>query len=218
MRPTWPSIIPLGATTRGAGAGLGNRGLGVDLERRVVVDVARLVEHATVPMVGVLVDAEVGDHDDVVADVAAEIGERELHDAVGIEGAAAHGVLVRGDSEQDHGLHAELGQLGHLGRRLSRECWTTPGSDGIGTGASMPSRTNSGATRSVVRTVVSESMSRIACVVRSRRNRVVGNIGAIVRAGPPTTDGTKQDGIVRSCPIGRRERGGDGGDDVVVRG
>ena len=94
--------------------------------------------------------------------------------------------------------------------RLSRECWTTPGSDGIGIGASMPSRTNSGATRSAVRTVVSASMSRIACVVRSRRNRVVGNIAAIVRAGPPTTDGANQDGIrpvmSHRSPRARRRR------------
>ena len=114
MWPTWPSIIPLGATTCGAGAGLGHRGPGVDLERGVVVDVAAIVEHAAVAVVGVLVDAQVGDQHDVVADVAAQVGERELHDAVRVEGAAADGVLRRRHTEQDHGAHAELGQLDDL--------------------------------------------------------------------------------------------------------
>ena len=89
MRPTWPSIIPLGATTWAPACAWATAALGVDLQRGVVVDVAVLVEHAAVAVVGVLVDAQVGDQHDVVADVAAQVGERELHDAVGIEGAAA---------------------------------------------------------------------------------------------------------------------------------
>ena len=38
IAPTWPSIIPLGATTCGAGLGLGDGDAGVELEGRVVVD------------------------------------------------------------------------------------------------------------------------------------------------------------------------------------
>ena len=38
-------------------------------------------------------------------------------------------------------------------RRRSRVCWTTPGSEAIGWGESMPSRTNSGATEIVDRQV-----------------------------------------------------------------
>ena len=114
MRPTWPSIIPLGATTWAPARGLGERGAGVDLQRGVVVDVAVLVEHAAVAVVGVLVDAQVGDQHDVVADVAAQVGEGELHDALGIEGAGADGVLACRDPEQHDGPHAERGQLGDL--------------------------------------------------------------------------------------------------------
>ena len=114
MWPTWPSIIPLGATTWAPAPGLGQRGLGVDLERGVVVDVAALVEHAAVAVVGVLVDAQVGDQHDVVAEVAAQVGQRELHDAVGVEGAAADGVLARRHAEQHDGADAERRQLGDL--------------------------------------------------------------------------------------------------------
>ena len=59
-------------------------------------------------------------------------------------------------------------------RRLSRVCWTTPGSDTIGCGSVMPSRTNSGAMRSLVRTVVSATRSRRAGVRRRRRGRSTG--------------------------------------------
>ena len=85
----------------GAGGGLGDGGLGVDLERGVVVDVAVLVEHAAVTVVGVLVDAQIGHQHDVVADVVAQVGEGELDDAVGIERPRADGVLGRRDTEQD---------------------------------------------------------------------------------------------------------------------
>ena len=46
-----------------------------------------LVDDAAVAVVGVLVDAQVGHDHDVVADVAAQVAQRQLHDAVGIEGA-----------------------------------------------------------------------------------------------------------------------------------
>ncbi len=58
-------------------------------------------------------------------------------------------------------------------------CCTTPGSDPIGTGSVMLSRTNNGATRSPVRTTVSATRSRIAGVRRNRRGREVGNDAAI---------------------------------------
>ncbi len=50
----------------------------------------------------------------VVADVGAQVGERELHDAVRVERPRADGVLDGRDAEQDHGPHAEVGQLGDL--------------------------------------------------------------------------------------------------------
>ena len=65
-------------------------------------------------VVGVLVDAEVGHHDHVVADLGAEVGERELHDAVGVPRTGSLGVLGGGHAEEDDARHAEAGQLGDL--------------------------------------------------------------------------------------------------------
>ena len=57
MAATWPSIIPLGRDDVGAGLGLGDGDLGVELDGGVVVDLAVGVEHAAVAVVGVLVEA-----------------------------------------------------------------------------------------------------------------------------------------------------------------
>ena len=65
----------------GAGFGLRDRSSLVDLEGGVVVDVAVGPDDAAVPVVGVLVDAQVGDEHHLVADLAAKVGEGELHDA-----------------------------------------------------------------------------------------------------------------------------------------
>ena len=54
-------------------------------------------------VVGVLVDAQVGDQHDVVADIVAEIGEGELGDAVGVVGTAPERILVRRNPEQHDG-------------------------------------------------------------------------------------------------------------------
>ncbi len=59
-----------------------------------------------------------------------------------------------------------------------RVCCTTPGSDAIGTGASMPSRTNSGATRSSTPSRVSATRRRSAGVRRRRRSRWAGKLTA----------------------------------------
>ena len=72
MAPTWPSIIPRRGDDVGAGVGLGHRDLGVALERGVVVDLAAVVEHAAVAVVGVLVEAEVGDEHQLVAELVAQ--------------------------------------------------------------------------------------------------------------------------------------------------
>ena len=98
----------------GAGVGLRDRGPGVELEGGVVVDVAVGADDAAVAVVGVLVDAEVGDEHHLVADLGAQVGERELHDAVGIPGAGALGVLVGGHAEEDHAGDAEGGELADL--------------------------------------------------------------------------------------------------------
>ena len=53
----------------GAGLGLRERDPLVELDGGVVVHFTEVVEHAAVPVVGVLVEAEVADHDRVVAEL-----------------------------------------------------------------------------------------------------------------------------------------------------
>ena len=67
-----------------AGGGLGQSDAGVDLEGGVVVHAAAAVEHAAVPVVGVLVHAQIRDQHHLVTEIGAQIGQRRLHDAVGI--------------------------------------------------------------------------------------------------------------------------------------
>ena len=55
----------------GPGLGLGHGHLGVALEGQVVVDVAPVVEDAAVAVVGVLVEAQVGDEHHGVAELVA---------------------------------------------------------------------------------------------------------------------------------------------------
>ena len=76
---------------------------------------AVLVDDPAVAVIGVLVDAQVGHEHDRVAELGAQVAQRDLHDAVGIGGAAADGVLLRRHAEEDHRLHAELDQVAHLG-------------------------------------------------------------------------------------------------------
>ena len=82
-------------------------------------------------------------------------------------------------------------------------CCRTPGSDTIGCGSVMPSRTNSGAMRSLVRTDVSATRSRRARVRRRRRGRSTGNgapgIEVMVGRGrrartPPSRPATRRRG------------------------
>ena len=98
----------------GAGLGLGERGAGVALDRGVVVDHPVRGEDAAVPVVGVLVEAAVRHHDQPIADLVAQVPQRQLHDAVRVPGLGALGVLAPRDPEEDDGGHAERGELGHL--------------------------------------------------------------------------------------------------------
>ena len=79
----------------GARLGLGHRDPGVELEGGVVVDLAPVVEDAAVAVVGVLVEAEVGDEHDRVAELVAQVAQGHLHDAVGVPGPRPVGVLCR---------------------------------------------------------------------------------------------------------------------------
>ena len=60
-------------------------------------------------------------------------------------------------------------------RKESSVCCTTPGSDVIGWADEMPSRTNSGATRSLTPKRTSATSSRMAGLCRRRRGRDCGN-------------------------------------------
>src|SRR6478735_2986419 len=82
-------------------------------------------------------------------------------------------------------------------RRLSRVCWTTPGSEWIGCGCSMPSRTNSGATSWATSRRVSATSSRIAADRRKRRGRDTGNGTTTSYEGTPTAAPTTPGGPSR---------------------
>ena len=116
--PTDPGDLPVHHPARGddvgPGPGLGERGLGVDLQGGVVVDLTPVVEDAAVAVIGVLVDAQIGDQHEIVTDLGAQVAERHLDDALRVERRTAGGVLRRRQTEQHHRPDAETGQLGDL--------------------------------------------------------------------------------------------------------
>ena len=99
----------------GAGVGLGHRGPGVEVDGGVVVDVA-VGGRARRSGRGRCTRRGRGRpcSDDVVADLVPQVAQRDLHDAVGVPGPGALGVLVLRDAEQDDAGDAEVGQLGDL--------------------------------------------------------------------------------------------------------
>ena len=84
---------------------------GVALKGGVVADVAGRREQAAVAVVGVLAHAQVSHDDAGVADLGAQVGQRELGDAHRVVAGRAPAVLDRGDAEYDQPAHAR-------GRRL----------------------------------------------------------------------------------------------------
>ena len=98
----------------GTGIGLRDRDRRVALEGRVVVDHARMVEDAAMPVVGVLVEAVVSDEHEIVADLLPQIPQRDLHDAVGRVGTRPDRVLHGRHAEQDHGRDPQIGEGAHL--------------------------------------------------------------------------------------------------------
>ena len=132
---------------------------------------------AAVAVVGVLVEAEVGHEHERVADLVAQVAQRHLHDAVGVPGAAAlaRPCAAGTPNRITAGTPRSASSRTSL-RSDSRVCCTTPGSDAIGWGASMPSRTNSGATRSSTVRRVSATRRRSAGVRRRRRRRRAGKL------------------------------------------
>ena len=96
------------------GLGLRERHRGVAEQRRVVVDAgARLVQHAAVPVVGELVQAQVGHQDRGVADLADEVAQGHVEHAVGVIGPGAARVLllVLGHAEDHQPAHAVLDRV-----------------------------------------------------------------------------------------------------------
>ena len=85
----------------GARIRLGHGDALVQLERGVVQHLARWAQHATVSMVGVLVETEVGHQHQLVTDGGAQGAQCHLHHAVGIPGPTALRVLALGDAEED---------------------------------------------------------------------------------------------------------------------
>ena len=158
----------------GAGSGLGDGRLGVDVERGVVVDHAVLVEDAAVAVVGVLVDAQVGHQHDVVAEVGAQIAQGDLHDAVGVERPAADGVLVARARRTGSPTRTPRSASSATSSRSSRGC---AGRRRAATRSAAVCRCPRA--RTAVRSgrrpadAISATSSRIATVRRSRRGRSV---------------------------------------------
>ena len=84
----------------GAGVGLGHGHPGVDLHGAVVVDVPVGVEHAAVPVVGELVQADVAHDDQVIADFGADVADGLVEDAVRIQRGGALGVADRRECQR----------------------------------------------------------------------------------------------------------------------
>ena len=101
--------------------GLSNSSLPVDLEGRVVVDIATCVEHAAVAVRRVFINAEVGHQHHVVAHVAAQVAQGHLHDAVRIKCTASNIVFRRRNAEQDYAFDPDTAQLRYFfSQRLDR--------------------------------------------------------------------------------------------------
>jgi hypothetical protein len=67
-----------------------------------------------VTVVGVLVEAVVGDEHEVVADLVPQRAQRHLHHAVGRVGTRAGRVLRRRHAEEHHRWDSEVGERPHL--------------------------------------------------------------------------------------------------------
>ena len=157
---------------------LGDRGIRIDLQRRIVVDHAMLVDDPAVAVVGVLVDTQVGHQHDGVA----ELGPQVARVPPGRCRRDRRRRCRSHPSRRARRTGSPPSRRGRSGRpprhaAIRRCAGRRPGSDSIGCGSLMPSRTNSGATRSSTRTCTSATRSRSAAVRRRRRGRTVGRSG-----------------------------------------
>ena len=116
IAPTCPSIIPLGATTCAPAAACATA---IDAYRSSVASLSTEPserQQSTVAVVGVLVQAQVGDQHGRVADLGGQPAQRHLDDPVRVVGRRAAAVLRRRDPEQhqpaDAGVHRLVRGLG----------------------------------------------------------------------------------------------------------
>ena len=110
--------LPIHHAARGdhvcAGLGLGNGDSPVEVERGVVVHLAGFVDHATVAVIGVFVDTQIGHDHHVVTYGITKIAECHLDDPGGIPCLRPLCVLGGGHPEQDHARDSEVAQRHHL--------------------------------------------------------------------------------------------------------
>ena len=90
-----------------AGLGLGQRDAPVQLDGGVVLHLAIRPEYPAVAVVGVLVEAEVGHQDELIAHAIAQGAQGALDDAVGVVGLRPGRILRRRDAEEDQAGDAE---------------------------------------------------------------------------------------------------------------
>ena len=117
----------------GPGPGVDHGLPGEQLQRGVVVDVhpaGDSLERPAMAVVGVLAEADVGDHQQLRRGLLGD-PDRLLHDPVVARAADARGVLVLGDAEEDDPRDAQFGDLGDLSPSRSSESWYLPGIEAI---------------------------------------------------------------------------------------
>ena len=137
-------------------------------------------EHAAVAVVGVLVEAQIGDEHEVVADLGAQVAQRE-------PGRCRRRPMPGSPSRPWWPECRRARRPEHRGRPARRPpCAATPlcaarrrAATAIGWGSAIPSRTNSGATRSSTDSRVSATRRRRAGVRRNRRNRRCGKLTTV---------------------------------------
>ena len=110
MAATWPSIMPLGATTSAPAAAWASGDAPVELEGRVVEHLTVGAEHAAVAVVGVLVEAEVGHEHQLVPTASRTARRATCTMPSGFQASLPGGVLVRRHAEEDEPGHPERDQ------------------------------------------------------------------------------------------------------------
>ena len=113
--------------------GLGHAHLRVAAQRRVVVDRGRQrVQDAAVPVIGELVEAEVGHHHEGVADLGEHVADSRVEDAVRVGAPEPTASFCSGTPKSMMPPTPRAAASAAALRRVSRVCWTTPGIAQIG--------------------------------------------------------------------------------------